>query len=131
MSKKTKVILAVVLLVAVVAAVVLLYLHFSPKAVEGAKTVTVEVVHGDGAKKEYVLHTDAENLRQAMEEQKLIAGTESEWGLYVLTVDGETADEGQQQWWCLTRNGEMTPTGVDDTMIADGEHYEFTLVTGW
>ena len=53
------------------------------------------------------------------------------WGLYVLTVDGETADEAQQQWWCLTKDGEMSPTGVDDTVIADGEHYEFELKTGW
>ena len=26
---------------------------------------------------------------------------------------------------------EMLSTGVDDTMIADGEAYEFTLTTGW
>ena len=72
MSKKTKVILAVVLLLVVAAAAVLLYLHFSPKPVEGAKTVTVEVVHSDESKKEFVLHTDAENLHDALDEEKLI-----------------------------------------------------------
>ena len=131
MSKNTKRILAVILLLVVAAAVLLLYQHFGPKASEGAKTVTMEVVHGDESKKEFVLHTDAENLRQALEEKKLIAGTDSDYGLYVQTVDGETADEGQQQWWCLTKDGEMSMTGVDDTMIQDGEHYEFTLTTGW
>ena len=48
-----------------------------------------------------------------------------------VTVDGETADESIQQWWCITKGGEMLMTGVDDTMIADGEAYEFTLTTGW
>ena len=43
MSKTAKIILAVVLLLVVVAAAVLLYQHFSPKPVEGAKTVTVTV----------------------------------------------------------------------------------------
>ena len=101
MSKKTKTILAVVLLLVVVAAAVLLYLHFSPKPVEGAKTVTVTVVHGDGSSKEFVIHTDEETLRGTLEQEKLIEGTESEYGLYVLTVDGETVDEAQQQWWCF------------------------------
>ena len=36
-----------------------------------------------------------------------------------------------QEWWCFTKNGETLMTGVDDTMIADGEHYEATLTVGW
>ena len=31
----------------------------------------------------------------------------------------------------VTKGGEMLMTGVDDTMIADGESYEITLTTGW
>ena len=130
MSKKTKTILAVVLLLVVVAAAVLLYLHFSPKPAEGAKTVTVTVVHGDETQKDFVIHTDAETLRAALEQESLIEGTEGEWGLYVLTVDGETADESIQQWWNFTKDGEDT-LGVDATMVSDGDHYEITLRTGW
>ena len=131
MSNNTKKILAVVLLLVVLAAAVLAYLHFRPQASQGAKTVTVEVVHKDESKKEFKINTSAENLRAACEEQNLIAGDESEYGLYVKTVDGETADDGAQEWWCLTKNGEMSMTGVDDTMIADGEQYEFTFTVGW
>ena len=81
--------------------------------------------------KTFLIRTDAETLRRACEEQNLIAGTEGEYGLYVLTVDGETADESIQQWWCITKGGEEHFYGVDDTMILDGEQYEFTLKTGW
>ena len=102
-----------------------------PPAAAGSKTVTVEVVHGDGTEKTFLIRTDAETLRRACEEQNLIAGTEGEYGLYVLTVDGETADESIQQWWCITKGGEEHFYGVDDTMIQDGEQYEFTLKTGW
>lgn len=132
MSKKAKIILAVVLLLAVVAAAVLLYQHFSPKPAEGAKAITVTVVHGDESKKEFSIHTDAENLRGALEQEKLIEGTEGDWGLYVLTVDGETADESQQQWWRFNDGaGNMLETGVDSTMIQDGDSYEIVLTTGW
>ena len=131
MSKKTKTILAVILLLVVAAAAVLLHLHFSPKAVEGGKTITLQVVHGDGTSKDFVIKTDAENLRGALDQEKLIEGADM-GGFYMVTaVDGETADDSIQQWWCLTKDGEMSMTGVDDTVIADGEHYEFTLTTGW
>jgi hypothetical protein len=119
-----------ILLVLVIGAF-LAWQHFKPAAQEGGKTIAVAVIHADGSEKDFTIRTDAENLRGALEEQKLIEGTESEYGLYVLTVDGETADEGAQQWWCFTKGGEMLMTGVDDTMIADGESYEITLTTGW
>ena len=61
----------------------------------------------------------------------LITGEESPYGLMVNTVDGEAADYGKDQsWWCLTKGGEWLDTGVDDTLIADGEHYEFTYTVG-
>ena len=133
MSKKTRniVIAAAVLLVLVVGAL-LLWKQFRPAAAEGGKTITVEVVHKDESHKDFTIQTDAENLRGALEQQEgLIAGSDSEYGLFVETVDGETADMDAQEWWCFTKNGEMLPTGVDDTMIADGEHYEVTLTVGW
>ena len=95
------------------------------------KNITVTVVHKDESKKDFAINTSAENLRAACEEQGLIAGDESEYGLYVKTVDGETADDAAQEWWCITKGGEMLMTGVDDTVIADGESYEFTLTVGW
>ena len=75
--------------------------------------------------------TNAKTLREACDEKKLIEGTESEYGLFVLTVDGITVDESKQQWWSITKNKQMVNTGVDSTVIADGEHYEFTLTTGY
>lgn len=131
MSKNTKKIIAVAALLVLIAAAVFAYLHFAPAAQAGDKTIAVQVVHGDGSTKDFDISTDAETLRDALEPEGLISGTESEYGLYILTVDGETADESLQQWWCITKDGEMLETGADSTMIADGEHYEFTLTTGW
>ena len=132
MSKKTRnIIIAVALLLVLVVGAALIWNANRPEAQEGGKALEVTVVHGDESSKDFSFSTDAENLRTALEEQKLIEGTESEYGLFVTTVDGETADEAQQQWWCFSKDGEDLTTGVDDTMIADGEHYEITLKTGW
>lgn len=132
MSKKTRnIIIAVALLLVLVVGAALIWNANRPEAQEGGKALEVTVVHGDESSKDFSFSTDAENLRTALEEQKLIEGTESEYGLFVTTVDGETADDAQQQWWCFSKDGEDLMTGVDDTMIADGEHYEITLKTGW
>lgn len=132
MSKKTRnIIIAVALLLVLVIGAALIWNANRPEAQEGGKALEVTVVHGDESSKDFSFSTDADNLRTALEEQKLIEGTESEYGLFVTTVDGETADDAQQQWWCFSKDGEDLMTGVDDTMIADGEHYEITLKTGW
>ena len=132
MTKKTRnIIIAVALLLVLVIGAALIWNANRPEAQEGGKALEVTVVHGDESSKDFSFSTDAENLRTALEEQKLIEGTESEYGLFVTTVDGETADDTQQQWWCFSKDGEDLMTGVDDTMIADGEHYEITLKTGW
>lgn len=130
MSKKKKILAAIVLLV-LIAAAVTAYIALRPSAVEGDKTIAVQVVHGDGSTEDFSVSTDAEYLRGALEQEGLVSGTESEYGLFVTTVDGETADDAAQEWWCFTKGGESLTTGVDTTPIADGERYEITLTVGW
>ena len=113
-------------------AVFLIWQFTRPVPVAGAKTVTLDVVHGDGSVATFTLYTDAETLRAALGEvEGLIAGDDGAYGLMVTTVDGETADWSRDQsWWCLTKDGVQLDTGVDSTLIADGEHYEFTYTVG-
>ena len=131
MGKKTKIILAVVLLAVLAAAAFFIWKANAPAQQTGSKTVTVEVVHGDGSKKDFNIKTDEQFLRGALEQEKLVQGTEGQYGLFITTVDGETADDAKQQWWCVTKGGAQVNTGVDTTPIADGDIYEITLTTGY
>lgn len=103
----------------------------SSVASAAVKTITFQVVHKDGSTKEFTIATEEENLRGALEQENLIQGEESEYGLFVKTVDGETVDDGNQEWWCLTKGGEMWNNGVDSTILADGDAYEFTFTVGY
>lgn len=130
--KVNKKALVTVVAIAVVAALMAgAYALFMPKGNAGGKRVVAQVVGVDGASKEFALQTDSEYLRGALEEKQLIAGDESEYGLFVKTVDGYTADDAKQEWWCFTKGGEMLMTGVDTTPIADGDRFEITLKTGY
>jgi hypothetical protein len=131
MGKKTKIILAVVLLAVLAAAAFFIWKANAPARQAGSKTVTVEVVHGDGSRKDFNIKTDEQYLRGALEQEKLVQGTEGQYGLFITAVDGETADDSKQQWWCVTKGGAQVNTGVDTTPIADGDTYELTLTTGY
>lgn len=130
MSKK-KTIIATALFLVFLATAVICWLAFSPETIEGEKTVTVDVTHKDGQTNTFVLQTDAEYLGEAMQEEGLLMGEDSSYGMFILSVDGELADESNQEWWGYTKSGEYVEYGVDGCVIADGDHYEFTLNIGW
>ena len=90
----------------------------------GKTTVQVEVKVEEQSVT-FTLHTDKETLGEALLEHKLIAGEESQYGLYLKVVNGMTADyDVDKSYWGFYKNGEYMLTGVDGTKIADGEHYE-------
>ena len=131
MKQKRKALLGLAVLLCAAALLAGIYLTFRPQTVEGAKTVTVEVIAGGETVQTHTIQTDAEYLRGALEQEKMVGGEESAYGLFLLTVDGITADEAKQEWWCVTKEGGPVDTGVDATPIADGDHFELTLMVGW
>lgn len=96
-----------------------------PQGQAGDKTITVEVVHADESSREFTYQTSEEFLGPVLIEEGLVQGEEGTYGLFITTVDGETA-EGNQ-WWCITQDGQMVETGADTTPIADGDHFELTM----
>ena len=134
MSKNKKsALLALVLLALLLAAAVIAYVGFGPDSSGSPedKSIEVTVVHGDGTEILFSIATQAQTLGEALNENELIAGEEGPYGLYILTVDGETVDETKQQWWCITKAGQQHNQGVDDTVIADGDRYEISFTEGW
>lgn len=130
-TQNRKTLIAVIALVLVAAIAAGVWYFTRPATVAGAKTVAVTVVKAEGDSKEHTLKTDSEYLGQALLDNKLAEGSQSEYGLFITTVDGTMADENQQQWWCVTKGGEAVNTGADVTPIADGDRFELTLKTGW
>ena len=128
---KKKQIVAIVLFVLLIAAFALVWILGRPAASEGSKNLTVTVQHLDGSEKNFAVKTDAEYLRGALEPEGIIAGSDGEYGLWIQTVDGETADDSLQQWWGFTVNGEFAMYGADEQVVNDGDVIVFTLNEGY
>lgn len=90
----------------------------------GAKHFTFEAKLPDGTAYTYTIQTDAETVGKALQEQKLIAGEDSAYGLYIKTVLGVTLDyEKDGAWWGLYENGEPASVGADQLPITEGSTY--------
>lgn len=130
MKKKTTLIAGIILVVVIVLAGLAAML-LKPETTKGEKEIAVVVVHGDGSEKTFTYDTDAEYLGEVLLANELVEGETTEYGLYIKAVDGETADDAKQQWWCITKEGGQVNTGADTTPIQDGDQYELTLTEGY
>lgn len=128
MTKKKKQLVAAVILAVAVAVMGIIYLWQRPAGQAGEKTLSVAVIY-DEQQKDFTIKTTQEYLGPALSDEGLIAGEEGPYGLFITAVDGRTVDAAKNEWWCITRDGQMLETGADTTPIADGEHYELTLST--
>lgn len=125
-NSKKKIGIGIAVLVLLIAAALIVYFVAKPKTAQGAKALTIEVVDDQGASKSYEVHTDAEYLRQAMEEAEGLTfeGTESEYGLMINTVNGVTADyNADGAYWAFFVNDNYCEYGIDAQPVNDGEAY--------
>ena len=91
---------------------------------EGANTVFVEVKVVDKSVT-FTIKTDKKILGDALLEHELISGETGQFGLYIKSVNGITADyDINQSYWGFYKNGDYMITGVDSTEFTDGDHYE-------
>ena len=128
MNKKTLIIVIAIIL-ALVAALAAVWFIWGEKPQEGSKSITIEVVGKEGASTLYELKTDAEYLRQAMEEAEGLEFDGAD-GM-VLTVNGETADYSvDSSYWGLYVNGEYCNYGIDTQPVADGDAFRIVYTTG-
>lgn len=95
---------------------------------EGSSAFLFTVVDREGKEALFEIHTDMETVGEALLELGLIDGDESEYGLFVKTVNGITADYDRDGvYWAFYVNGEYAASGVDSTKVTEGESYAFKV----
>ncbi len=87
---------------------------------------TFKVVDLNGSEESFDIKTTAKTVGEALVAEKLISGTEGDYGLMVDTVNGikyEYSADGA--YWAFYIGEEMAMTGVDSTDVVDGTTYSF------
>ena len=123
--KNKKLILVSVALVLVIAAMLGIYFATRPATSQGSKTITVTVIHADGSEKKVTIRTDAEYLAEALLAEGLVSGEDGQYGLTIITVDGEAAVwETDNAYWAIYVGEEMAMTGASEIPVYDGSTYK-------
>lgn len=108
----------------------------APETTEGTTGATdpvgvafkVVVTDLDGNETTFDYTSDKATVGEALVAEGLLEGHDTEYGLYVDSVNGITADwEADQTYWAFYIDGEYAMTGVDATEITEGATYSFVL----
>ena len=93
---------------------------------EGKTSFDFSVTYADGKTDYFTINTDKTKVGEALLDLKLIAGEDSQYGLYVKTVNGVTLDFDQDgMYWAFYEDGKYASAGVDTTEIKSGTVYAF------
>lgn len=92
----------------------------------GETDFTFEVHAPDGTVTTYLVSTDEATVGAALLNLGLIDGEESQYGLYVKTVNGIPLDyDKDHKYWAFYVNGTYAVSGVDSTTAQAGVTYAF------
>ncbi|MCH5209527.1 MAG: DUF4430 domain-containing protein [Oscillospiraceae bacterium] len=95
---------------------------------EGSTQFDFTVVDKEGNETPFEIHTDKETVGEALSELGLIDGEEGQYGLYVKTVNGITADYDKDGvYWAFYVNDEYASAGIDSTAIKEGDSYSLRI----
>jgi hypothetical protein len=95
---------------------------------EGQTKFMFSVFDKDGNERKFEIHTDKKTVGEALLDVDMIAGDKGEYGLYVKTVNGITADyDVDKTYWAFYVDGEYATSGVDTTNIEEGKTYSFKI----
>lgn len=117
-------------LIVAIAAFLVIFNVFREKPVAGSKAITLEVVNQEMETSTYPVQTDAEYLRQAMEEAAAqgltFDGEEGAYGFTLYTINGETHNWNEDgSYWAVFVNGEYGEHGIDSQPVEDGDVFRF------
>lgn len=97
---------------------------------QGAVALTVAVTGAAGETVTFTVHTDEETVGAALASLGIIAGDTTEYGLYIKSVNGETADYDESgTYWAFYIDGQYAAVGVDLAACEPGILYEFKVET--
>lgn len=94
----------------------------------GSNTLSVEVIDAEGQKVAFTVHSAKTTVGEALQELGIIDGEEGDYGLYIKSVNGITADyQKNGSYWAFYINGDYALTGVDMTDIQEDTVYTFRV----
>ena len=96
----------------------------------GSAAFTLEITGRSGETAVLTVHTDEESVGAALQAEHIIFGEQGDYGLYILTVNGETLSyEEDGSYWAFYVNDVYAEKSVDLTPVEPGAVYALRAET--
>lgn len=136
MSKKKSILIVIAVLLLAAALLAVWYFGIkkpadmaAEKAAANVKSITVHITHTDGEEKELPLRTERSYLSELLLDEGLMEGEDQGYGLTIVSLDGEEALISNNVCWVFNVNGEMGASSVDQTVLGDGDVFDFYVLS--
>lgn len=131
--KNKKGLIGIIAAVVAVAVLAFAYTSFAPKASEGAKNITIEVITEAQESTVYEVNTDAEFLAEAFDDAEGLV-IDSEMGEYGMVINGVNGEEAvwdvNGAYWAINVNGEYGMYGASEQVVNDGDAFQLVFTKG-
>lgn len=128
MNRNCKRFLYAVIVFALITAMALTIVGCTEDESGGIHTFKFIAVMPDGTERSFDITTERKYVGQALLDEGLISGDDTQYGLFVHTVCGQTVRyETDGKFWSFYIGENMSMTGVDATEIVDGTTYVFKV----
>lgn len=95
------------------------------------KQITLTVTYADETSQEYTIDTTAENLKEAIEGEVELGGSDGDYGFFLESVNGVTADyDADGAYWAIYVNDEYGMYAIDAQPVADGDAFALVYTVG-
>lgn len=106
--------------IAIFVMICLLLCGCAEQTASGEKNLVIDVVGVDGYENSYEVTTETEFLGQVLDELGIAEMQDSDFGRYIVAIDGYRADE-KTEYWSINLNGDYATAGADELVVNDGD----------
>lgn len=107
-------------------------IHDNIQKSDDIKFIQIHVIKEDeDYSKTYKVDTIENKLGDVLDSLGIAEFEESQYGRFLISVDGYKADDTKQEWWKVLENDQMSQVGIDELQIQDNGSYTLQFCVGY
>lgn len=125
-------IVAVIMFALAILALIGTKIHDNMQKSDDMKSIQISVIKEDeDYSKTYKVDTKENKLGDVLDSLGIAEFEESQYGRFLISVDGYKADDTKQEWWKVLENGQISQFGIDELQIQDNGLYTLQFCVGY
>ncbi|SET14584.1 DUF4430 domain-containing protein [[Clostridium] polysaccharolyticum] len=107
-------------------------IHNNMQKNDNEKSILIHVIKADeNYSNTYKVDTKENKLGDVLNSLGVAEFEESQYGRFLVSVDGYEADDTRQEWWKVLENNQLSKVGIDELQIQNNGSYTLQFCVGY